>query len=178
MSYACQRPNTVLSTAITGALQYSACTQTREEILRVTMANNRVDPSVDFAAIAKDLEGFTGSDIKEVCREAVVRIAHEKAQVLLKCSKSTHFAAAAMSEPQHSNTAELEALPVLDDANLTESLRTVTMEDFQEARKRLTTSVSEKGRELARVWEWNEQYGEIKKKGGEQSSRHNLAMYL
>jgi ATPase family AAA domain-containing protein 1 len=46
------------------------------------MANNRVDPSVDFAAIAKDLEGFTGSDIKEVCREAVVRIAHEKAQVL------------------------------------------------------------------------------------------------
>jgi ATP-dependent 26S proteasome regulatory subunit len=56
-------------------------TQTREEILRVTMANNRVDPSVDFAAIAKDLEGFTGSDIKEVCREAVVRIAHEKAQV-------------------------------------------------------------------------------------------------
>jgi hypothetical protein len=26
---------------------------------------------------------------------------------------------------------ELEALPVLDDANLTESLRTVTMEDFQ-----------------------------------------------
>jgi hypothetical protein len=49
---------------------------------------------------------------------------------------------------------------------------------LQEARKRLTTSVSEKGRELARVWEWNEQYGEIKKKGGEQSSRHNLAMYL
>jgi SpoVK/Ycf46/Vps4 family AAA+-type ATPase len=46
------------------------------------MANNRVDPSVDFTAIAKDLEGFTGSDIKEVCREAVVRIAHEKAQVL------------------------------------------------------------------------------------------------
>jgi hypothetical protein len=28
-------------------------------------------------------------------------------------------------------TQELEALPVLDDANLTESLRSVTMEDFQ-----------------------------------------------
>jgi SpoVK/Ycf46/Vps4 family AAA+-type ATPase len=66
------------------------CTQTREEILRVTMANNRVDPSVDFAAIAKDLEGFTGSDIKEVCREAVVRIAHEKAQVLTASTASIH----------------------------------------------------------------------------------------
>lgn len=47
----------------------------------MTMANNRVDPSVNFTAIAEALEGFTGSDIKEVCREAVVRIAHEKAQV-------------------------------------------------------------------------------------------------
>eukprot|EP00611_Tribonema_gayanum_P019555 TRINITY_DN340_c1_g1_i2.p1 TRINITY_DN340_c1_g1~~TRINITY_DN340_c1_g1_i2.p1 ORF type:complete len:546 (+),score=216.58 TRINITY_DN340_c1_g1_i2:199-1638(+) len=126
--------------------------ETREEILRVTMAANRVDPSVDFRAIAETLEGFTGSDIKEVCREAVVRIAHEKAQ-------------------------ELETGAALSDMDLTSQLRCVTAEDFQEARKRLTTSVSEKGRELARVWEWNDEYGEIKKKGSE-TPRHNLAMYL
>ncbi|KAG5186891.1 P-loop containing nucleoside triphosphate hydrolase protein [Tribonema minus] len=126
--------------------------ETREEILRVTMAANRVDPNVDFRAIAETLEGFTGSDIKEVCREAVVRIAHEKAQ-------------------------ELETGAALSDMDLTSQLRCVTAEDFQEARKRLTTSVSEKGRELARVWEWNDEYGEIKKKGSE-TPRHNLAMYL
>ena len=47
---------------------------------------------------------------------------------------------------------------------------------LQDARKRLTTSVSEKGRELARVWEWNEEYGEVKKKEG--VNKHNLGMYL
>jgi len=42
-------------------------------------------------------------------------------------------------------------------------LRPVTMRDFESAMGKLKRSVSEKGRELARVWEWNEEYGEIKK---------------
>lgn len=41
----------------------------------------------------------------------------------------------------------------------------------------LTASVSEKGRELSRVWEWNEEYGEVKKKRPE-ASAHHLSMYL
>jgi ATPase family AAA domain-containing protein 1 len=53
----------------------------------------------------------------------------------------------------------------------------VVMADFENALSKLKRSVSEKGRELARVWEWNEEYGEIKKKGSE-APRHNLAMYL
>lgn len=40
--------------------------QTREDILKVSMAQNRVDSSVNFTAITAELEGFTGSDIKEV----------------------------------------------------------------------------------------------------------------
>lgn len=43
--------------------------QTREEILKVSMAQNRVDESVNFTAITQELEGFTGSDIKEVMLE-------------------------------------------------------------------------------------------------------------
>ena len=37
--------------------------QTREEILKVSMAQNRVDASVNFTAITAELEGFTGSDL-------------------------------------------------------------------------------------------------------------------
>ena len=41
-----------------------------------------MDPSVNFTLIAEKLEGYTGSDIKEVCREAVVQISHEQVRML------------------------------------------------------------------------------------------------
>lgn len=56
--------------------------QTRQEILSVTLSGNRVHGSVNFTQLAEKLEGYTGSDIKEVCREAVVRVAHERARRL------------------------------------------------------------------------------------------------
>merc|ERR1711862_593628 len=56
--------------------------ETRREILDVTLAENRLDVSVNLTAIAQRLEGYTGSDIKEVCREAVVKISHEQAKLL------------------------------------------------------------------------------------------------
>merc|ERR1719432_535400 len=55
---------------------------TRAEILEVTLAENRLDPAVNLTQIAERLEGYTGSDIKEVCREAVVQISHEQARLL------------------------------------------------------------------------------------------------
>merc|ERR1712151_1165111 len=56
--------------------------ETRREILEVTLAENRIDTSVNFTSIADLLDGYTGSDIKEVCREAVVQISHEQARLL------------------------------------------------------------------------------------------------
>lgn len=41
-----------------------------------------MDSAVNFTTLAERLEGYTGSDIKEVCREAVVRVAHERAHIL------------------------------------------------------------------------------------------------
>ena len=117
--------------------------ETRKEILEVTLAENRVDPAVNLTHIAERLEGYTGSDIKEVCREAVVQISHEQARLLDQGGLSS------------------------SDKDVTQGmlqrLRPVTMEDFEKALSKLKRSVSEKGRELARVWEWNDEYGEIKK---------------
>merc|ERR1712232_1267838 len=56
--------------------------ETRREILEVTLAENRLDPGVNLTAIAERLDGYTGSDIKEVCREAVVQISHDQAKML------------------------------------------------------------------------------------------------
>lgn len=115
----------------------------RREILEVTLAENRLDPSVNLTDIAERLEGYTGSDIKEVCREAVVQISHEQARLL----DQGMFGTARKDVTQGS----------------LQRLRPVTTEDFEKALHKLKRSVSEKGRELARVWEWNDEYGEIKK---------------
>lgn len=65
---------------------------TRKAVLEVSMAANRVSPDVNFTTIADRLEGYTGSDIKEICREAVVRTAHEQAQKYEQGSEGTvHF---------------------------------------------------------------------------------------
>ena len=51
---------------------------TRTEILEVTLADNRLDTAVNLTDVAQRLEGYTGSDLKEICREAVVQISHEQ----------------------------------------------------------------------------------------------------
>jgi SpoVK/Ycf46/Vps4 family AAA+-type ATPase len=116
--------------------------ETRTEILEVTLAENRLDPEVNLTQIAERLEGYTGSDIKEVCREAVVQISHEQARLL---------------DQGFMNTREDMTQGSL------QRLRPVTADDFETALNKLKRSVSEKGRELARVWDWNDEYGEIKK---------------
>jgi len=126
--------------------------ETRREILEVTLAENRLDPMVNLTLIAERLEGYTGSDIKEVCREAVVQISHEQARMLdngFDFSKGT--AMDAIDESKH------------EDITSMQRLRPVTMKDFDSAMSKLKRSVSEKGKELLRVWEWNDEYGEIKK---------------
>ena len=129
--------------------------ETRKEVLEVTLAENRLDRNVNLTSIAERLDGYTGSDIKEVCREAVVQISHEQAKLL---------------DQGFSNTKE-----DVTEGSL-QRLRPVTAEDFERALSKLKRSVSEKGKELARVWEWNDEYGEIKK--AKNSLPHLANMYL
>ena len=127
--------------------------ETRREILEVTLAENRLDPAVNLTAIAERLDGYTGSDIKEVCREAVVQISHEQARML-----DRGFVESADDNDEISTQGESNYLSSLN------RLRPVQKEDFEKAMRKLKKSVSEKGKELMRVWEWNDEYGEIKKK--------------
>jgi ATPase family AAA domain-containing protein 1 len=130
--------------------------ETRREILEVTLAENRLDPAVNLTQIAERLEGYTGSDIKEVCREAVVQISHEQARLL--------------------DQGFVHSREDITEGSL-QRLRPVTIDDFETALSKLKRSVSEKGRELARVWEWNDEYGEIKKEKTNHLP-HLMNMYL
>lgn len=141
---------------------------TRQEILSVTLANNRVDRSVNFTQLAEKLEGYTGSDIKEVCREAVVRVAHERAQMLEHGVNSVDTGAVAASGESVADVLDFNA-----------PLRAVTLADFQAAMKKLKASVDDNGRELQKVVEWNSKYGEFKRKAKKSSgSNAHLSMYV
>ncbi|KAK7877146.1 hypothetical protein WMY93_032126 [Mugilogobius chulae] len=44
----------------------------REQILRLILDNERVDSGVDLVEISKETEGFSGSDLRETCRDAAL----------------------------------------------------------------------------------------------------------
>lgn len=135
---------------------------TRMEILKVTLSRNRVSPDIDFKELAESLDGFTGSDIREVCREAVVRVAHERAKFL--------ETGIAPSAPTDDSATSLD---------MTSPLRPVSFADFKEAMKKMKASVDDNGRELQKVVEWNEKFGEIKKSSRRQNkASSSLSMYM
>eukprot|EP00984_Skeletonema_dohrnii_P036179 scaffold36868_cov167-Skeletonema_dohrnii-CCMP3373.AAC.1 len=122
--------------------------ETRKEILEVTLAENRLGADVNLTMVAERLEGYTGSDLKEVCREAVVQISHEQARMLDRGEL--------LDEDDEEDSFE-------SSSGGFQMLRPVTMRDFENAMRKLKRSVSETGKELAKVWDWNDEYGEIKK---------------
>ena len=140
---------------------------TRQEILSVTLANNRVHSDVNFTQLAEKLEGYTGSDIKEVCREAVVRVAHERAQMLEHGVDSYGTAAVTAGSAQ------------LSELDFNAPLRPVRLEDFKQAIKKLKASVNDNSRELQKVVDWNNKYGEFKRKATKpSSSTAHMTMYV
>ena len=142
--------------------------QSRRDILAVTLANNRLAAEVNLTRLAEQLEGYSGSDLKEVCREAVVRIAHERAQKLEGRLPAPAAPSEAIDEPRD----EDDDAEVLD---MHTPLRPVSAEDFAQAMQKLKASVSENSRELEKVVEWNERYGEIKRS---RRSPQSLNMYV
>lgn len=135
---------------------------TREAILKVSLRHHTLDAACNITELAASMEGYTGSDIKEICREACVAVAHERAQWLEGSAGGLDSSLPASMEPGHVH------------AN---ALRPVAMEDFKQAMRKLKASVDSSGREMSKVLDWNEKYGEVKRKNGRRKKGH-LQMYI
>uniref|UniRef100_A0A0G4H7E7 AAA+ ATPase domain-containing protein n=1 Tax=Chromera velia CCMP2878 TaxID=1169474 RepID=A0A0G4H7E7_9ALVE len=176
--------------------------ETREEILRVSLAGNRVAHGTNLTSLAEKMEGYTGSDIKEACREAVTKISHELARNLENRLRLGVGGYAAGAEAGPSAPGETEAGSGGEAERAAEGegegqeqggsggayvsalssnakLRPVTEDDIMSAIKKLSASVNQTGKELEKVWEWNDKYGEMpRKKAKRRPWPPNLAIYL
>jgi hypothetical protein len=146
--------------------------KTRTEIMQVTLVNNRLHPDVNLTTIAKQLEGYSGSDIKEVCREAVVRVSHERA---MKIEKGEGEGEGEGGEGPSSSSSSPDSAIEQDHGA---PLRAVTTGDFKVAMKKLKASVNDNGSEMKKVMEWNSKYGEISSSAAKSRKSNQLHMQM
>ncbi|XP_042483680.1 uncharacterized protein LOC122064050 isoform X2 [Macadamia integrifolia] len=115
----------------------------REKILRVVLAKEEMAPDVDLVAIANMTDGYSGSDLKNLC----VTAAHCPIREILEKEKKEKVLALAESRP----------LPALHSSS---DIRPLNMEDLRYAHEQVCASVSSESANMNELLQWNELYGE------------------
>ncbi|XP_057964873.1 uncharacterized protein LOC131155636 [Malania oleifera] len=115
----------------------------REKILRVILGKEELAPDVDLEAIANMTDGYSGSDLKNLC----VAAAHCPIREILDKEKKEKALALAENRP----------LPALYNST---DIRSLNMEDFRYAHEQVCASVSSESTNMSELQQWNELYGE------------------
>ncbi|KAL1551972.1 spastin isoform X3 [Salvia divinorum] len=125
--------------------------ENREKILRTLLSKEKVDEDLDFLELATTTEGYSGSDLKNLCITAAYRPVRELIkQERLKDQKKKH--ASEEVKQQSSDTEDKKERVIM--------IRPLNMEDFREARKQVAASFAAEGSVMAELKQWNEAYGE------------------
>ncbi|KAK7350698.1 hypothetical protein VNO77_09580 [Canavalia gladiata] len=115
----------------------------RAKIVKVILAKEELSSDVDMDAIANMTDGYSGSDLKNLC----VTAAHRPIKEILEKEKKEHAAALAEGRPA----------PALSGSA---DIRSLSMEDFKYAHQQVCASVSSESVNMTELQQWNELYGE------------------
>ncbi|CDY18018.1 BnaC03g30900D [Brassica napus] len=115
----------------------------RSKILSVILSKEEISPDVDLEAIANMTDGYSGSDLKNLC----VTAAHLPIREILEKEKKEKTAAEAENRPT----------PPLYSCT---DIRPLTMADFKAAHEQVCASVSTDSSNMNELQQWNELYGE------------------
>ncbi|CAK9327223.1 unnamed protein product [Citrullus colocynthis] len=115
----------------------------RAKILKVILAKEDLSPEFDFDSVASMTDGYSGSDLKNLC----VAAAHRPIKEILEKEKKERAAALADGRPA----------PALSGS---EDIRPLNMDDFKYAHERVCASVSSESVNMTELLQWNELYGE------------------
>ncbi|KAK2372084.1 P-loop containing nucleoside triphosphate hydrolase superfamily protein [Trifolium repens] len=125
--------------------------ENRENILRTLLAKEKVDDGLDFKELATMTEGYSGSDLKNICTTAAYRPVRELIQQEIKKDSEKKKKEAEGQDAQ--DVEEVEQERVI-------SLRPLNMQDFKVAKSQVAASFASEGAGMNELKQWNDLYGE------------------
>jgi len=138
--------------------------ENREKILRVILEKEDLDGNFDFESLAQLADGFSGSDLKNLCISAAYRPIREiiqKEKAHLKQLSQTSAKGKEKETPTPTPTPSTESLPIIAPAEReAPPIRPLTLQDFEKAKEEINPSVSEDAFSIAELRKWNDMYGE------------------
>eukprot|EP00249_Psilotum_nudum_P017328 c26263_g1_i1 orf=358-3672(-) len=114
--------------------------ENRSKILHVILAQEDLAEDFSFNELARQTEGYSGSDLKNLCVTAAYRPVRE----LLEAEKQAKAATEGATQQE----------------NLNATVRPLCLEDFLQAKNTIGTSVAYDASSMIQLRRWNEQYGE------------------
>ncbi|KAG5031930.1 hypothetical protein JHK85_015912 [Glycine max] len=114
----------------------------RAKILKVILEKEDLSSDIDMDAIASMTDGYSGSDLKNLC----VTAAHRPIKEILEKEKKEQAAAVSEGRPA----------PALSGSG---DIRSLNMEDFKYAHQQVCASVSSESINMTELQQWNELYG-------------------
>ncbi|KAG4172133.1 hypothetical protein ERO13_A12G254466v2 [Gossypium hirsutum] len=128
--------------------------ESREIILRTLLAKEKVE-DLDFKELATMTEGYSGSDLKNLCITAAYRPVREliKQERFKDQERKRREEASKNSEDASDTKDENEEERVI-------ALRPLNMEDMRQAKNQVAASFASEGSVMAELKQWNDLYGE------------------
>ncbi|XP_011026962.1 PREDICTED: cell division control protein 48 homolog C-like [Populus euphratica] len=127
--------------------------ENRERILKTLLGKEKME-GLDFKELATMTEGYSGSDLKNLCTTAAYRPVRELIQQeRLKDLVKKQRAEAAQKLGEATDTKEVKKERVI-------TLRPLNMEDFKLAKNQVAASFAAEGASMNELQQWNELYGE------------------
>ncbi|XP_062180819.1 peroxisomal ATPase PEX6-like [Phragmites australis] len=153
--------------------------ESRELILRTVLSKEKVDENIDFKELATMTEGYSGSDLKNLCVTAAYRpvrelLKKEREKELERREKEVKEKAATAEnsetpkskedaenkEENSENKADSSEAKAEGAKEATVDLRPLTMEDLRQAKNQVAASFATEGAVMNELKQWNELYGE------------------
>ncbi|KAJ8555824.1 hypothetical protein K7X08_013320 [Anisodus acutangulus] len=128
--------------------------ENRGMIMKTLLAKERVDEALDFKELATMTEGYSGSDLKNLCTTAAYRpvrelIQKERLKDIEKKRRAEEAKKAGVAPPTDEDK---------EDKVIT--IRPLNMADFKEAKNQVAASFAAGGSIMSELKQWNELYGE------------------